>query len=127
MALTLDQVCDLDCVASTSPLVVDLASTERYVYGLRAIAQRVLVGWIVEGALLELDGHTLDPDADLVILRAQYRRIAEEEDYVLGAGVTATLVDDVLTIAGALRFVDGRTYLLEVTSADAVSVNFGAA
>ncbi len=127
MALTLDQICDLDCVVSTAPLVVDLAATERYVYGQRAIAQRVLVGWIDDGALLELDGHTLDPDADLVILRAQYRRIAEEEDFVIGAGVTATLVDDVLTIVGFLRFVDGRTYILEVTSADAVSVKFGAA
>jgi hypothetical protein len=123
MALTLTDVCDVDCVVSISPLVVDLPSTERYVTGARAVAYRVLYGWIADARLLELEG-SWDP-TEIAMLRSLLASIAEEEDFVLGCDVTVDLLaaGDMI-IAAALGLIDGRTYLLEVTVGEAVSVIF---
>lgn len=126
MTLPLDQVTDLDCVLSFSPLVVDLPDTERYVSGLAAIARRALYAWIADGALLDLDGGSFD-DADLLALRSAYQALAEDENYILSAPVSAELHGGALVVASELVFIDGRAYTMEVTSAEAVTVNFEAA
>lgn len=123
MTLRLNDVCDIDCVVSASPLIVDLPSTERYVTGARAIAYRVVYGWIADANLLELEG-SWDP-TEIAMLRSLLASIAEEEDFVLGCDVTVDLLaNGELIIAAGLGLVDGRTYLLEVTAGDAVSVTF---
>ena len=124
MSLPLAQVCDLDCVTTAKPLVLDLAPTERYVTGQRAVTQRIVVGWVTDADLLDLEGRSWAP-IDLAIYQTLLAGIAEDEDYVRSADVTVSVVDGgTLTISCSIVFIDGSTYLLEVTAADAVSVMF---
>lgn len=124
MTLLLDAVCDLDCVVSASPLVLDLPKIETYARGKHAIARRVVYAWCSDAGLLELEGASWDEPAR-VAYRSQLAALAEEEDYVAGADVDVEIDDSGETrITCALLFVDGSTYPLEMTAADAVSVVF---
>ena len=126
MTLALDQVVDLDCIASTDPLVLDLPSTERYVTGRQAIAYRVVYAWAAVLHLLELEGSF--SRAELAKLRSNLARLAEDEDFVSSASVTVTLGDDgALDIACTLTFDDSTTAALEVTTGEAATLNFEAA
>lgn len=126
MTLLLADVCDWDCLASAAPLALDVPTTERYVRGAQAIAQRVLAEWVDRVGLLELEGQSFDRGA-LVTLRSALEQVAEEEEYVLSADAALTLDDaSKLQIACTLRFAEG-SYRFSVSTADAVSVNFEAA
>lgn len=125
MALKLADVVDLDCLISARPIVLGLPSTERYVRGARAIAQRVLATWVREVGLLDLEGKSPD-DAEAVILRGALEGLAEDEDHVLGADVAITAPDGDLSITCKLRFQDG-SYTFSVSTADAAGLNFEAA
>lgn len=118
--LALADVCDIDCVVSWSPLVLDMPATDRYARGGDAILRRILYQWVRVGGLLELPGRTLDR-GELALLRSKFAGLAEAEDYVSSAVVVLTLDETttVMAIAGAIKLVDGRTYPLEVSTADA--------
>jgi hypothetical protein len=122
MTLTLAQICDLDCVASASPLCFDLPTTERYVYGAQAVAQRVLVGWATDAAILELEGRSWSA-GDIARYQALLASIAEDEDFVLSASVTVAVVDGGAVTVTALLILDdgsptGIQYPLELSAAD---------
>jgi len=122
MTLALADVCDLDCVTSWSPLVLDLPATERYARGGDAILRRILYQWVRVGGLLELPGRTLDR-GELALLRSQFASLAEAEDYVSSAVVSLALdeTSTVMEVAAAVKLIDGRTYPLEVATADAAA------
>ena len=121
--LALSEVCDLDCVSSTSPLVLDAPSTERYARGVDAILRRILYAWVRSG-LLSLTGRSLSR-AEIVALRSQYEGLAEAEDYVLSCALTLDVDEDgALVISARVRLVTGRTYEFEVTAGAAASLTF---
>lgn len=125
MTLRLDEVCDLDCLVSMAPLVVDLPKAEVYARGIDAIVRRVLYVWIGQAGLLELEGRSFSV-GEQVELRGTLETLAGEQEYVLTADVTLDLDDNngLLAIGCDLRFVDGRTYTFSVSTADAVSLTF---
>ena len=120
MTLALADVCDLDCVASWSPLVFDLPATERYARGGDAIVRRVLYSLALNGGLLELPGRTLEP-ADLSVLRSQWSALAEAEDFVQSVSFDLRLdaATSTLSVAAAEVLIDGRPYALEVATSGA--------
>ena len=120
MTLRLAEVVDLDNVISWSPLVLGTPETERYVTGGDAIVRRVLYSWARNAGLLDLCGKSFD-EGDLALLRARLARLAEEEDFVDAATIDLSLDDrtSALTIIAAEVLIDGRTYPLEVSTADA--------
>lgn len=121
--LAMADVCDLDCVVSYSPLVLDLPKTETYARGANAIVRRVVYTWADGVNLLSLEG-TWDA-SELVQLRSALARLAEEEDYVDRAAVTTTVSDGGdLEIGCTLTFDDGTTATFSVSTADAVTLNF---
>ncbi|MBP9825944.1 MAG: hypothetical protein KBF21_17080 [Thermoanaerobaculia bacterium] len=122
MTLRLADVCDLDCVATLSPLVIDLPDAERYARGWAAIARRVLYAWALAG-ILDLEGASTD-DGALIAIRSQCEALAEGEDYVLSASVDASLDGDALTLPAALLLVDGQTYRFSVTTGAAATLTF---
>ena len=122
--LALNDVCDLDCVVSTRPLVLDYPDTERYARGVQAVLRRILYAWVRAG-LLKLEGASLSR-AEIVALRSQYEALAEDEDYVLSASLTIELTDSTgaLDVSASVRLVDGREYEFEVTGGAAASLTF---
>ncbi len=120
MTLPLAEICDLDCVLSWNPLVLGTPETERYARGGDAIVRRVLGSWARNGGLFELSGRSFEDD-QLDVVRARLARLAEDESYVDAATVTLELdeLTNRLTITAEIRLIDGRTYALEVTTAEA--------
>lgn len=123
--LSLDQVADMDCVASLTPLAFDHPSPYREATGAQAILRRVLYAWCrdVTPPLLDLDGWR-PSGGDLRNLRSDLEsaaRLAGDGDFIAGASVDLTF-DDVtghLAVYGRIQLVDGIAYLLEVSAGDA--------
>lgn len=124
MTLALAAVCDLDCVVSLDPLVLDLAKAESYVRGAAAIVRRVLATWARDARLLELEGSY--STGDLFLLRARLRALAEAEDFVRRCTVAFTLDEPALVIRAELTLEDGQTYTFEVTTGEAATLDLGA-
>lgn len=122
MTIPLAAVCDLDVIASRSPLVLDLASTERYVYGAEAIAQRVLIAWAESARLLDLEGTS--SAAERFRLRSRLAALAEDVEFVTSARVSVELTGSpsALAISAALVLEDGTEAQLEVATGDAVAL-----
>lgn len=132
MTLALDQVRDLDCVLTTSPLALGLSS--RTVTGAAAVLRRILYRWCTpRGALSWALGvgvaqpvHALRgvvlSDRDRLGLSQALRREAVDEDYVSSCSVTATQsATGALSIRASVTLVDGITYPLEVTVSEAAA------
>lgn len=123
MTLPIDDVRDLETIASFRPLVLDVPQTETYVSGADAIVRRVVGTWADRAGLLDLEG-TWGP-SELLQLRSTLARLAEDEDYVDAARVTTTLDNNgALAIGCVLTFDDGTDATFSVSTADAVSLNF---
>jgi hypothetical protein len=118
--LSLAQVCDLDCIASFAPLVLDQPCPVRYARGPAAILRRVIYWWCdpvqMAVALPDLKAARVDGPY-LIRLRADLERAADL-DYV--AGLSAPLLFDgtTLQIFGRVQLIDGQTYALEVSMLD---------
>ena len=127
--LLLSQVVDLDCVASFSPLALDVPSPDRYARGPAAILRRILYYWCdpsqMTTALLDLKGARID-GAWLVRFRADLER-ARQLDYVSAVSTPLSFDGSVLTILGKVQLIDGRTYPLEVATLDAPAAILAAA
>lgn len=134
MTLSLDQVRDIDCVASLAPLRFDLPSPHREAVGASAILRRVLGRWCTRAGsvrtdptigittpLTELEGARFE-DRDLLRLQIELAAQARAEDFVLSARVTVSVVGGSLRVVGRITLVDGRTYALELASAADASV-----
>lgn len=125
MTLSLDQVRDMDCVASMSPLTFDQPSPYREAVGPQATLRRILYAWCrdISTPLLDLDGWR--PSArDLRTLKQELEssaRLAGDGDYIAGASVEVTYDDTTGRIQpyGRIQMVDGLTYALEVSANDA--------
>lgn len=122
MTLRLDEVRDLDCVASFAPLTFD--SSPKEVTGAAAILRRILYG--ICGLYIDLRdliGATID-DTDRIGLEAAVERVASAEDFVLSATCLIRLNRNTgaVTMKLAVGLVDGKTYPLEVTVSEAGDV-----
>ncbi|HMV65511.1 MAG TPA: hypothetical protein PKA64_01580 [Myxococcota bacterium] len=127
MSLRLDQVRDLDCVASFRPLTFDLST--RIVTGPAAVLRRVLYritsrrGSIKHAPgkgidVRELEGATLDA-TDALGWRLAIEREASDEDFVLYARCEPIQLVAPVPIVLSLTLVDGITYPLEVSVSEA--------
>jgi hypothetical protein len=126
---SLAEVRDVDCIASSSPLVFDLSAKE--VTGAAAVLRRILYRWCsrrgairhaagigLETPLTDLDAATLSDD-DLAGLRTALEREAKDEDFVVDAAVTLALLAGRLFVASKITLTDGQTYPLEVLASAA--------
>lgn len=122
MTLALAAVCDLDCVASWSPLVLDLPSPNRYARGPAAILRRVLYSWERDASvpLSRLEGVRYDRNW-LLRYRVELEGLARAVPFVAGSSCPLLLSPDGarLTIRARIPLVDGRVYPLEVATLDA--------
>jgi hypothetical protein len=125
MSIRLAQVCDIDCVISFAPLILDVPSPNKYARGIDAILRRVLYRWCrdVSIPLPGLEGTRWEGNA-----LARYRSELEGEhngargvEFVAAASVPMTFdpVTGRLSIFGRIALVDGVTYPLEVSTGDA--------
>ncbi len=120
MTLSLAQVCDLDCVVSLRPLILDLPCPNRYARGVDAILRRVLYSWCRDLSvnLPALEGTRWDRNS-LLRYRGELEGAARGVPFVAGASVPLTLSGTRLLIRGRIALVTGLTFALEVAAADA--------
>ena len=125
MTLSLDQVRDMDCVASMSPLAFDQPGPYREAAGAQAILRRILYPWCrdISTPLLDIEGWR-PSGRDLRQFKAELEsaaRLAGGGDYIAGASVDVTYDDQTghLAIFARVQLVDGNTYALEVAAGDA--------
>lgn len=123
MTLALAQVRDLDCLVSLSPLRLDMPSPNRYAIGVAAILRRALYKWCREASinLPALEGTRWEARA-LLRYRNELEGLARSVEFVLAASVPMTLAGpdkSRLLIDGQIALVDGLTYPLELSAADA--------
>lgn len=122
MTISLDEVRDIDCVASRDPLVLDLSASDRPVVGAEAIAQRVLSLWARDARLLEQEG-TFSA-GNLFVLRSRLAALAETVEFISRATVKVTFVEPSLQVSATLWLDDGTTARLEVTTGEAATMDF---
>jgi len=123
VTLALAQVRDLDCLVSLAPLALDLPSPNRYAIGVAAILRRVLYKWCREASvnLPALEG-TRWESRSLMRYRSELEGLARSVEFVRAASVPMTLAgtaQSTLIIGGKIALIDGLTYPLEVSAADA--------
>lgn len=120
--LALAQVCDIDCVISFAPLILDLPSPNKYARGIDAILRRILYSWCrdVTIPLPALEGYRWEGNA-MARYRSELEGAARAVDYVNAASVPMTFDAPTgrLSIFGRIALVDGATYSLEVATGDA--------
>lgn len=123
MTLALAQVRDLDCLVSLAPLRLDMPSPNRYATGIAAILRRVLYSWCRDASinLPALEGTRWEPRS-LMRYRNELEGLARAVEFVRAASVPMTLAgreQNTLIISGSIALIDGLTYPLEVSAADA--------
>lgn len=124
----LANVCDTDCLRSMSPLVLG-RMPGKYAFGADAILRRCLYAALLptgvlvydgvfgEG-ILTIEGATLSAK-QIRGLQGRLEAAWRAEDYVLAASCPVALVSGTLSLPGAVKLVDGRTYPLEMTLSSA--------
>lgn len=122
-AITLDQVRDIDCIASFNPLSFDMSG--RYVTGAPAVLRRIVYAWFSPRGSLRwaldrgagiggLENNDLDARR-MIGWQATIEGEARKVDFVHGCRTRLAFRDRTLSITSAIDLADDEQYPLEIT------------